>query len=51
MKLKDVKWVAVHYKDRAILNSDRPLFPVDTWNYLTNCVEVERGHYRALQVW
>lgn len=55
MKLNEVKWKAVHFKDRTILNIDRPLFPPDTWAYLTNCVEVEemndKGHFRALQVW
>lgn len=55
MKLCEVNWKAVHFKYRAILISDRLLFPRDKWEYLTNHVEVApmkaKGHYRVLSVW
>lgn len=51
MKLKDTNWIAVHFEDRTLLTSDRPLFVQHQWNNLLN-LDVEPmeadGHYKVV---
>lgn len=53
MKLNQCKgWKAVHFEDRAILRTDRNLYPEAHWWALISKVEVEpmetKGHYRVI---
>ena len=50
MKLKETNWKAVHFEDRAILPSDKPLYGKTEWDRLLN-LEVKpmkiKGHYKV----
>ena len=50
MKLIETNdWVAVHFKDRTILSTDRNLYPESIWRELIYVIEVQptgvKGHY------
>lgn len=51
MKLKEVKWNAVHFEDRGILPVDKKYYSSLEWERLLN-LEVEpmanKGHYKVV---
>ena len=54
MKLIETsEWVAVHFKDRAILRTDRNLYPEPIWWALISSIEVQptdvKGHYIVVE--